>query len=76
MLKTDGQVSNLLHDQFVENAILDVSMPLGDFFLNETVPDASGFTQRRCRYYANDFDLKSSGCHPVITQSSFYSYLP
>ncbi len=35
--KPDGQVSNLLHDQFAENAILDVSMPLGDFFLNETV---------------------------------------
>lgn len=35
--KPDGQVSNLLHDQFAENAILDISMPLGDFFLNETV---------------------------------------
>nr|WP_321270508.1 NO-inducible flavohemoprotein [uncultured Tolumonas sp.] len=35
--KPDGQVSNLLHDQFTENAILDISMPLGDFFLNETV---------------------------------------
>lgn len=35
--KPEGQVSNLLHDQFAENAVLDISMPQGEFFLNETV---------------------------------------
>lgn len=29
--KPEGQVSNLLHDQFAENAVLDISMPQGEF---------------------------------------------
>ena len=33
--KAAGMVSNLLHDQFHEESILDVAPPAGDFFLHE-----------------------------------------
>jgi nitric oxide dioxygenase len=34
--KVAGMVSNLLHDQYHEGAVLDLASPAGDFFLNET----------------------------------------